>query len=597
MKKRVIVIVLAVALLQLSFSKESGSDAVAHYYDQRLNCLLGALLKLQHAEKSGLSNDSLKNRFFDCRNDYKKVEFLIDVFNPYKARQFNGPDLLKIEEENPQDSIKPHGLQHIETLLFTSPHNKSLLADEIEGLLLNTRQLLKDPDRIYYFENIKIWEAMRLGTFRVVSLGITGFDVPLSHHALPEARATLKSIEATVGFYKTDLPDSVYKRGVSLFSGADEYLRLHNDFNSFDRMVFIRDHMNGISEWITRCGKNLGYITTNQQHALNPAALNLFSHEIIDINFFSPNENYRITPERVALGKQLFFDSRLSGNGTRSCASCHLPEKGFADGLPKPLSLIGDKTLLRNTPTLLNAALQKRQFYDSRTETLENQLSSVVHNSDEMNGSLKNSIETLKADKAYFNQFRSAYPGSSHCVTEYNIANAIASYVRSLISLNSRFDKYMRRDTDSFSASEKNGFNLFMGKAQCGTCHYAPLFSGLTPPLYQETESEILAVPAFDKPLAPIDSDPGKYGFTKVPLHKYAFKTPTVRNTAITAPYMHNGVFTSLEDVIHFYNEGGGAGRGIDLPTQTLSPNKLHLTKKEIKDIVAFLKTLTDEGN
>jgi cytochrome c peroxidase len=166
--------------------------------------------------------------------------------------------------------------------------------------------------------------------------------------------------------------------------------------------------------------------------------------------------------------------------------------------------------------------------------------------------------------------------------------------VRSLVSLNSKFDKYMRRETEQYSAAERNGFNLFMGKAKCGTCHFAPLFGGLLPPLYEEMETEILGVPKVDSTGALPDDDPGKSGFTRVPSHRYAFKTSTVRNAALTAPYMHNGVFRTLEDVVRFYNDGGGAGRGIDVPTQTLPADKLGLTKKEMKDIVAFVNSLTD---
>jgi cytochrome c peroxidase len=211
-----------------------------------------------------------------------------------------------------------------------------------------------------------------------------------------------------------------------------------------------------------------------------------------------------------------------------------------------------------------------------------------------MDGSLINSIPRLLADSNYTRMFREAYTMGSAPITQYNIANAVSSYIRTLISFNSRFDKYMRGMTDSFTTAEKNGLNLFMGKAKCGTCHYAPLFNGLVPPLYQDTESETLAVPATDKSASALDTDMGRYSFTRHPFHKYSFKTPTVRNIALTAPYMHNGVFATLDAVIDFYNDGGGAGRGIDLPTQTLPTEKLNLKVSEKKDIIAFLNTLTD---
>jgi cytochrome c peroxidase len=295
----------------------------------------------------------------------------------------------------------------------------------------------------------------------------------------------------------------------------------------------------------------------------------------------------------VALGRRLFYDPILSGDGSRSCGSCHHADKAFTDGLAKPYDMTGKKQLLRNTPTLWNSALQTAQFYDSRTRVLERQLSDVVHNADEMNGSLTDALPRLLHDSSYVALFGRAYPGTA-TVAEYHIANAISSYVRTLVGLHSRFDRYIQGETNDFTTAEKNGFNLFMGKAKCGTCHYAPFFNGLTPPLYQETESETLGVPAADGPYAVLDADLGRYKFTGLPLHRYSFRTPTVRNSALTAPYMHNGAFTTLDAVIDFYNDGGGAGRGIDIPTQTLPADKLGLTPAEKKDIIAFLHALTD---
>lgn len=594
-KKWPIIIVCCLTIFCLSFTKSiTNEQMVAGYYDKQLDSLLSNLLSFQLTARKNEGKEALRKSFLNSRTRYKKIEFLEDAFDPYKARSLNGPDLLRIEEENPRDSVKPHGFQTIEAILYADHPDRKRLNEEIAVLLKNITQCRKDPDRIYYFRNDKIWQAMRLGVYRVISLGVTGFDVPLSYHALPEAMAVLASIHKVASFYKKHLNDTTYRNGNKLFSDADAYLAAHNNFNTFDRMVFVRDHINKISAWLTECCQQLGYINSGERYPLNPNAAHLFATNIINIDFFSPNEQYRMTKERIALGKQLFYDTRLSGNGSRSCASCHQAERAFTDGLPKPSNMAGTKMLLRNTPTLWNTALQKRQFYDSRTETLENQLSAVVHNTDEMDGSLSNSIPRLVADKEYAAAFRNAYPNDKDYITQYNIANAISSYVRTLVGFNSRFDRYMRHETDSFTASEKNGFNLFMGKGKCGTCHYAPVFNGLTPPLYQESESEILAVPATDAPISVLDDDKGKAAFTRVPLHLYAFKTPTVRNAALTAPYMHNGVFKTLEDVLSFYNDGGGAGRGITLATQTLPSDKLGLTKKEMNDIVAFLHTLTD---
>lgn len=153
----------------------------------------------------------------------------------------------------------------------------------------------------------------------------------------------------------------------------------------------------------------------------------------------------------------------------------------------------------------------------------------------------------------------------------------------------------MRNNKQTLTNTEKNGFNLFTGKAKCASCHFIPLFNGLVPPVFTETESEVIGVPKTPNKKSPeIDPDFGKFLFTTASIHKYSFKTPSLRNIALTAPYMHNGVYTTLEDVMEFYNNGGGKGLKIDPANQTLPFDRLNLSKKEIADIIAFMKTLTD---
>jgi cytochrome c peroxidase len=193
--------------------------------------------------------------------------------------------------------------------------------------------------------------------------------------------------------------------------------------------------------------------------------------------------------------------------------------------------------------------------------------------------------------------FATAYPEVKEPVSVYTIANAIASYLRSLQAMNTKFDQYMRDEPVTLTASEKNGFNLFMGKAKCGTCHFMPLFNGLTPPLFSETESEVIGVPTSAKKPFTLDADSGKYYFTKSVVHLHAFKTPTLRNIALTGPYMHNGIYKTLEEVIDFYNDGGGKGLGIAPHNQTLPFDKLKLSKAEKKDIIHFLRALTDTAS
>lgn len=194
----------AVSLVALfSFSSSTPASKTATYYDEQLSLLIQNLNKFHNAASGkGVKKDSLLNLFFMCRNNYKHLEFFTDIFTPAKARLLNGPDLLKIDEENPSDSLKPHGLQVLERILYGDKLNRKELSSEISHIINTIGSLRNDEDRSYYFTDDRIWMAMRLGTFRITSMGISGFDVPISYHALPETREVLRTIKTVAGFYR-----------------------------------------------------------------------------------------------------------------------------------------------------------------------------------------------------------------------------------------------------------------------------------------------------------------------------------------------------------------------------------------------------------
>ena len=332
-----------------------------------------------------------------------------------------------------------------------------------------------------------------------------------------------------------------------------------------------------------------------QSTAISAKAKHLFEKNAIDPLYFAPEGTQKANASLIALGKQLFQDKALSAGGTRSCASCHRPDKAFTDGLKVNESLVAGQTLMRNTPTLLNAALQPVQFYDSRIAFLEDQAHEVISNRAEMGGSVNSISQLLSKDAQYRRMFRDAF--SDRSFNGEHIKKALAAYIRSLTGLNSAFDRYMRGDSKAMNAQQIRGFNLFAGKAKCATCHFIPLFSGAVPPWYNKMESEVLGVPYNTDTLAPImDTDSGKYLLYGIPHQLYSFKTVSLRNVALTPPYMHNGVFNTLEEVIDFYDRGGGSGLGFDLPNQTLPGTRLQLTTNEKKALIAFLHALNDTG-
>jgi cytochrome c peroxidase len=292
----------------------------------------------------------------------------------------------------------------------------------------------------------------------------------------------------------------------------------------------------------------------------------------------------------------LFSDASLSKNNNISCASCHNPQKAFTDGKVTSLTNIHDNITKRNSPTVLYAGFQKSFFYDLRSQDLENQIESVMKNPNEFDLTPKEIKKKILADPALSNYFKKAYPDKAE-ITPYEIRNAIAVYVRSLMPFNAKIDQYFK-GKGSLNASEQNGFNLFAGKAKCATCHFIPVYNGTIPPWFNNTESEVIGVPNSIKwENAVVDGDVGRYNINQLEQLKYAFKTPTVRNVEKTGPYMHNGVYNKLEEVIKFYELGGGNGIGMNLEYQTLPFDNLQLTPKEKIDLISFMLALTDKEN
>jgi cytochrome c peroxidase len=553
---------------------------------------------LAAAESGKVDEKQLQRLFLQLRLCYKKVEWATEYFDPATSRFFNGPPVQEIEMSSGQ-VFEPAGLQVMEGYLFPK-YNISR-----KPQLINQIKLLQQGCDKYksHFANIaifdwQVFDAAKLEVFRILSLGISGFDNPLTLKSSQESAVSLESLNTVLTLYE----DSVGTENLpGEFARAVSYLKRHTSFNSFDRAAFITGYGNVITTSITSLEKKLNIREMTYNRLLNMDAKTMFDKDAFhpaayDPTAFDPGQTAAIAAKRIALGKVLFADPILSGPHIRSCQSCHQPEKAFTDGLVKN-TVIGsnNKLIRRNTPTLINAALQAAQFDDLRAATLEDQSLAVVQNKEEMHGSMKVAAQRLWENKDYRQLFTNAFPQKNRTsIDTLEVMNAIGAYVRSLVALNSRFDEYMRGNAHAMTAQEIHGFNLFMGKAKCGTCHYMPLFNGSFPPRFVLIESEVIGVPKTINETA-IDTDMGRYNVLKTPAFKHAFKISTIRNAALTAPYMHNGVFTTLEQVMDFYNKGGGAGIGYNVENQTLDTRKLNLTKQESADVIAFIKSLNSK--
>lgn len=284
-----------------------------------------------------------------------------------------------------------------------------------------------------------------------------------------------------------------------------------------------------------------------------------------------PAEN-PYSEDKVALGKQLFFDPLLSRSGNMSCATCHVPDLGWEDGRPLPLG-DGGQTLERHTPTLWNLAWGEFFFWDGRADTLEAQAAVPIQSHVEMNLPLDKLVQRLQADADYRQQFVQAFPDDP-VVDATNMVNALATYERTLVSPETRFDRWVGGDAEALTEQEKNGFLLFTGKANCIACH-----SGWS---FTDHAFHDIGLPGNDK---------GRGKILELQEAMHAFKTPTLRDIGRRAPYMHNGSLPTLEAVVGHYESGF-----IERDTLSADMRSFSLTDEERRDLVAFLHTLDSEG-
>lgn len=286
-----------------------------------------------------------------------------------------------------------------------------------------------------------------------------------------------------------------------------------------------------------------------------------------------PSDN-KPTKERVALGKQLFFDPRLSGDSNMSCATCHNPSLGWGDALATSRGAKSEM-LARATPTIFNTGYNSIQMWDGRKKTLEDQALGPITSEQEMNMDITKLMDFLVGNHGYKVAFAEAFPGES--ITTELVAKALASYERTIISRDSDFDRWVQGDRSAMTKQQVNGFKLFINpdKGNCSVCHSAPNFT--------DNGFHNLGLASFGEE----NPDVGRYAEKPIRLMKGAFKTPTLREITRTAPYFHDGSAATLEAVMAHYISGG-------VVKSNLSPNlkALTLTEQESNDVVAFLSAL-----
>lgn len=401
---------------------KSKAEQINDSYQSDLVVLKKEVTQLQHLLEKGGTQKQLQNQFLKAHQSYKRIESISEYYFPTVSKAINGPAIDEFEYDD-GITVPPAGFQVIEEYFFPmyEKNTKKELLKEI-GILNANLYRLEMISKTNELTDSSVFDAIRLEVFRIITLGITGFDSPIAQNSLEEAIVSLESIEQQLMIYQEDeqTPTTLV-----LIEEGKNYLHKNSKFNEFDRAYFIKNYLNPLSKAIYELQSYLKIPFFEESRGLKVTAQTLFVRDAFDAEAFSGFPDYKTTKEKIELGKRLFNDPILSGDNSRSCASCHHSDKAFTDGLEKAVSLDGTMMVKRNTPTLSNIAFQRNFFYDSRVSYLEDQAVAVITNENEMHGSLEKSVSDLKKSKKYTADFKKAFPDKE--ITAFAIKNTLSS--------------------------------------------------------------------------------------------------------------------------------------------------------------------------
>lgn len=612
MKKVVSLLAIVVLIFSLNYAAQETERPLekvrAKYliglnqFQQEVKSFKNALWEYRKGELEAVQ---LQLSFAKLRNSYKRIEFMLDYLEPQDVKDhINGAPLPKTERNAPRLVIlEPKGLQRMEELVYSADLSSDFnqLTELTKTLEYQLKVILGFAKRTPLSDR-QIFEAVRMGIIRILSMGITGFDTPASDQAIAESAVAWESLSSALDPYLKGLGESSLRTAIELkLQGGLKQLQSAASFDSFDRLEFIRNFAEPLYGLVLDLHLALHFETSDEvfrgQLPFHYQSRHLFSSGFYNLQYYTGLEHDSAFRAKADLGKLLFFEPALSANFERSCASCHQADKAFGDGLEKSIAFDFKGTVDRNAPGLFNALYSEKFFHDLRADRMEAQMEHVIFSPKEFAANYKTIFRRLKSSETYQNLFNRAFPEFNGAVNRHTLSQAIVAFLSELSSFNSPVDQYLRGERGQLEPKIKEGFNLFMGKAACGTCHFAPSFSGLVPPLFTENESEVLGV--LSGPVSKeLDADLGRYrngvAQDEALFYKHSFKTPTVRNVEHTAPYFHNGAYPNLASVLEFYNHGGALGLGLDLPNQTLPGDSLNLSPTELKALEAFLLALSD---
>lgn len=583
-----------------SFKERDDDASYTALYREHIQQLHTSITIWEKAAVSEATHAQQQELIRIARLKMKRADFWLRYLNPIDQKKINGPLAVEWETEVFEKHEPPYKREGFGLYLAYEAENNEELLRHAQKAGMSTQLFLHDSitqqltsfDHFYY--------CNRLFLLNLATIYTTGFECPNPEWILPELRellnGTYKIYTAFNQQYSEQaLPAAYLKRYAEMI----RFVEAEKSYDSFHHYTFIRDYVNPLFAINQQLLQQYRAVSKNLlDYSLNKKATSIFSKNLY-LAQHTKGIFYRITNDSILsliaqMGESLFYDPLLSGNTKRSCASCHKASQYFADtSWGNSLSFDGINRLERNTPTLLNIAYNHLLMSDGKHITLSQQLKGVLHSPSEMNCSdslILKRVLSCSTYKDVFHQLVSLTPHEPELTIDH-IASAITYYVGLQSAKSAAFDAAMNQQQYAHNAVVR-GFNLFMGKAQCGTCHFAPHFNGVKPP-YTNSEFEVLGVPE-DPLYSKLSNDKGRALVFSEQETQHAFRTPTLKNIVHTSPYMHNGVFKTLEEVIDFYNLGGGSGHGLHVPNQTLSSDSLHLTAQEKQDLIAFMQSLSE---
>jgi cytochrome c peroxidase len=612
-KLSVLTIIISVLTIFIySFKYKSNSDnyranyvAMIDELDQSQKNLLNVVAHADIQSADGIKK--IKVEIAKTREVLKGVDFWLRYLEPVAYKKVNGPLPVEWETEVFEKFEAPYrregaGITLAELYIEEPGAERDsllhLVQSSINALTTYHADSIKSNLQTYHH----FFLCNRLFLLNLASVYTTGFECPDTSRIIPELQQMLESTTRIYHAYNSTFENTpLTEEYLTLYKRTIEFVRAQpTNYSNFDHFSFIKNYINPLFKL------NQYFIRTYKvsSHSYVDYTLSKTVNSIFDKDLYRGQNSkgifLRVTDESTLkeierIGKLLYYDPILSGNNLRSCNSCHSSTQYFTDTtFATSLNFNAKDHLPRNSPSLINARFNHLLMLDGKHTALQNQLKDVITSKAEMGSEEKDVIKKVMSVPEYKRAFTRLlqYTPQEPTISLEHIASAITFYYGKFSNYYSPFDDAVNDDMIPDSQMQ-HGFNLFMGKAQCATCHFVPHFNGVKPP-FVSSEFEVLGVPS-TKSYTSISNDEGRYKINRAKEMMNATRTGSVRNVAFTGLYMHNGVFTSLEEVIDFYDGGGGAGHKLKVNNQTLSSDSLHLSVSDKKSLIYFIRSLSEK--